>query len=285
MYHTIAYFAAAAAAGASNVDFSFATDAVFTPRGSTPHLVLTVPMKLGRIAVIGASVTRGRFQSPTWQGILTQPDLFQVNRSATVPSNPQWDDWLDGPLVLPQNEEIQIQYSNNLGASTEVETAIIDLLSADWNLNRPPGVFDGIAEYTFAVTPTVQAWSGGQVLTAVTTLRNGVYSVMGAVVQGTNSIGYRIIFPTQKPYAGKFLRPGGLVQNAIGDVLSNQRDAPPMILGEMGRFHTFELPQAEVFGLTASSTTYRVFLWVRYLGTDPSLLYSWAGSGSSQTTL
>ena len=286
MFHTAVYSASAATAGATNFDFSAVTDSVFVPRNS--HLMFTVPMKLGKIMVVGANPIRGRFQVPTWNAV-TEFDILNVNRSATVPSNPQYDDYLAYPPDIPLNEEFQVQVSNNLGAATEQETAILQLMSADWSPIIPRGGAGFLPfvliQATFTVTPTVNAWSGPQTITLVSNLRNGVYSVVGATLQGTNSAAFRFFFPTQRPYAGKFFRPGGPVQNAIGDTLSNQRTPAMVELGEWGRFHSLELPQVEVFGLTASSTTYRLFFWCVYLGTDQNQLYSWAAQGSTQQTM
>lgn len=280
MYHTIVYNDTAAAAGGANVDLTAATDTILQQRNG--HLVLTKPFRVGKVMPVGASIVRGRFQCPTFNGI-GQADIFTANRSATVPSNPQYDDWMATPLPIPLNEEFQIQLTNNLASGTEVESVILQLLSSDWSPQLPVGQLPILVEATCTVTPTADAWSGAQAITLVSNLRNGVYSVQGMVCQGSNSLACRLIFPTQKPYMGSFLRPGGPVQNAIGDVLCNQRSPWMTDLGEMGRFHTLELPSVEFYGLTASSTTYRLFLLCQYLGTDLSLLTSWAASGSMQT--
>lgn len=281
MYHTMVYNDTAAAAGGSNVDFTAAVDSVFTQRGTVGHYTFTIPLKLARVFGVGASLTVGRFQCPTWNAI-GQFSIFNVNRSATVPTNPQFDDYLDYLPSLPLNEEFQVQFSNNLGSSTEVESAVLQVLSGDWSPQLPAGQFRLKATFTFTVTPTANAWSGPQVITLSSNLRNGVYSVCGFQCQGANSLAARIIFPTQKPYLGRLFRPGNIMQAAIGN------QAPQMIgrdwsdLGELGRFHTFELPQIEVFGLTASSTAYTAFVDLIYLGMELTYLTNWAASGSTQ---
>ena len=111
-------------------------------------------------------------------------------------------------------------------------------------------------------------------------LRGGVYSVIGGFVQGTNSAAWRLIFPRNKMYRGRRLRPGGLIQNAIGDVLPNCIHPLAAAWGEKGRFHTFELPTIEVFGTAAASTTYQAFLILKYLGQDRSLLDQYVAQGS-----
>ena len=281
-YHTAVYNAAAAAAGATNVDFTAAVDAILTQRNG--HYTFTIPFRLGKACPVGVSITRGRFVSPTWNAV-GETCIFTANRAATVPSNPQYDDWMPMPPPVPLNEEFQVQLSNNLGAATEVESVILQLLANDWSPQLTPGQLPIIVRATFTQTPTANAWSALQALTLSQGLRNGVYSVIGCVVQGTNALAYRIVFPTQRMYAGKPIRPGGPVQNAVGDVLGMQRHPWVFDMGEMGRFHTFELPQIELFGLTAGAITYQVFLFCTYLGTDIGLLTNWAAGGSPQSTM
>lgn len=282
MYHTAVYNASAAVALAANTDFVAAVDSVFTQRNN--HLTFTVPLKLARTFGVGASLTQGRYQCPTWNAV-GEFDIFNVNRSATVPTNPQFDDYMDMQPPLPLNEEFQVQFTNNLGSSTEVESAVLQILSGDWTPQLPQGQMRIRVQAKFTVTPTALAWSGPQVLSLISNLRNGVYSVVGMQIQGANALAGRVIFPTQKPYMGRFLRPGVPVQAAIGNQLPQQVGKMWTDLGELGRFHTFELPQVEVYGLTASSTTYLVFFDCVYLGTDLSLLTSWAAGGSTQSTM
>lgn len=275
-FATLVYSDSAAPAGATNDDFRAASDPDFAVRNN--HYIFTEDYNLAAIAVVGASVTRGRFQSSTLTAV-GELAIFSANRSATVPSNPfvemlmpsgQW-------LNLPKNEEIQVQVSNNLGAATEQETAVLWVTTDDWTANLPtpaaaPFNITGKIRATFTVTPTVNAWSGGQNIVLSAGLRNGVYAVVGGYCQGANAAAWRIIFPKFKLYNGRKMRPGGLIQNAVGDIPAFNFPYGERIWGEWGRFHTFELPTVEVFGLTASSTTYQLFLDVVYLGTDLSLL-------------
>lgn len=282
MYHTAVYQAAAASAGAANVDFAAAVDSVFTQRNN--HYTFTVPLKLGRAAFIGASLTYARWQCPTWNAI-GEFDVQTVNRSATVPSNPQYEDYLDYQPNLPINEEFQVQATNNLGSSTEVESAVLQILSQDWSRNLPQGQGRLKTLFTSLITPTVSAWSGPQNMTLISNLRNGVYAVCGLVVQGAGILAARLIFPTQRPYMGRFFRPGVVAQRVIGDAIGNQLGADRTDLGILGAFHTFELPQIEVYGLAANAVTYNVFADLVYLGTDLNQLTNWASGGSFQSTI
>lgn len=285
LYHTVVYNAPAAGVNTTNLDFAAAADTEFTARNS--HYTLSEPYNILGASLVGASVLRGRYQVPRWNNF-GELAIFSANRALTATSNPQWDDYRFAPLPLPLEEEIQVQVSNNLGAATEQESAVLNLGTPDWNTNIPPGVapmgltqpLTAILQATFTLTPTINVWSGGQVLAFTQSLLGGVWSVIGGVVQGANAVAWRIIFPRNRLYNGRRLRPGGLVQTAAGDIVNNA--VHPWILGwgELGRFHTFEFPTVEVFGATAASTTYRVFFWLRYLGSDRSLLDQWLIGGS-----
>ncbi len=272
----VAYNAAAAAAGATNTDLSFVTDSEFSSRNS--HLILTEPYQLLAVGATGVSLTRGRLQIPTFNAV-GEFALFNVNRALQPPSNPQLDYYIPYPPMLPLNEEIQVQYSNNLGAATEQENAIVLLGTDDWNQNVPRGKLPICVRATFTVTPTINVWSASQALTLSQSLRGGVYSVVGATVQGTNAAAFRIIFPRYRLYHGRKLRPGFFTQNALGDALGNQPPYGNGFLGEWGRFHTFELPLIEVLGTTAGAITYQVFLWLIFLGEDVSQLNQGLGGG------
>lgn len=270
------YNGAAVGVNASNTDLSAVTDPDFSQRNN--HYIFTEQYQLLGAMMVGANVTRGRFQVPTWNA-LGEVILFNANRSLQPPSNSQWD-WY-GPMgpMIPQKEEFQCQVSNNLGAGTEQENIALLLATNDWSANIPRGLTTGVSvggvfpvRVSFTVTPTINVWSGGQALTFSQSLRGGAYSVVGATVQGTNAAFFRMIFPRYKLYNGRKLRPGGPIQNAVGDFINSQIQPWMIGLGEWGRFHTFEPPTIEVLGTTAGAITYQGFLWLVYLGPDESLL-------------
>jgi hypothetical protein len=263
------YNLSAAAAGASNSDMTAVSDPDFSQRNS--HYIFTENYNLLGISLVGASVTRGRFQVPTWNAI-GEFNIFNANRSLQPPSNCQVDWYGAYPVPIPLNEEFQVQASNNLGMGTEIENAPFIIVTTDWSMNIPRGRMPILVRCSFTVTPTANVWSGGQNITLSQSLRGGVYAVVGATVQGSNAVAFRIIFPRYKLYQGRKLRPGFLTQNAVGDVVNNQMNPWIFAMGEWGRFHTFELPQIEVLGTAANSTTYQAFLWLVYLGEDVSLL-------------
>jgi hypothetical protein len=272
----LGYNVAAAAAGATLTDLTAAVDADFSQRNG--HYIFTEQYRLWGLCSLGASLTAAALKSPTINAIgLFQP--FSANLSLTPPSNTQIDVYEPYMPPLPMMEEVQVQFSNNLGSGTEKENALLYLVTSDWTKNLPQGRMPILAQATFTVTPTANAWSGPNVISFTQSLRGGVYAVVGAELQGGNAAWFRIIFSRYKLYNGRKLRPGGVVQHAYADVITAQRWPWSMNMGEWGRFHTFELPQIEVFGTAASSTTYTATLFMIYLGESDALLQQGLGGG------
>lgn len=263
MHHTAAFNASAAAAGASNVDFTFVTEPVL--RGQNSHLILTAALKLLGVTLVGASVIRGRWQIPKWN-FYGEPTIYSANRGLQPVANPQWDLWGEAGPILPQNQEIQLQVSNNLGAATEQENGILQLAPPNWSraIGEAP-LFSFWTRATAAITPTINAWSGGTALTLAQSLLGGTYGIRRVVVQGTNAAAFRLILARPLNYQGYPLRPGDLIQNAVGDQLSYQVQPWNSPWGRWGYFNTLELPQLEVLGTTAGAITYQVFMLLDYL--------------------
>lgn len=273
-YHTVVYNAPAAGINAANLDMTAATDTELSQRNG--HYVLTERYRLLAAALIGASVTRGRYQVPRWSAI-GEPVIFNANRSLQPPSNPQWDSYVGYPPEIPQNEELQVQVSNNLGAATEQENCVLQLAPDDWSQNLERGDYAFPVRATATITPVLNAWSGGQALAFTQSLRGGTYAILGTVVQGTNAVAWRWIFPRNRLYHGRRMRPGGLIQTAIGDVVSNVFQPWVMGWGTMGYFASNELPSIELFGTTAAAITYNVFIWLAHLSDDINVLNRYVG--------
>jgi hypothetical protein len=271
-YHTIAYNISSDTAAGVNTDATAVTDTEVSVRNS--HFIFTERYRLLSAAFIAAAALRGRFQVPKWNAI-GEFAIFNANRSLQTPSNPQWDLWLTAPPEIPQNEEFQVQLSND-GAGGAIENCVLNIAPDDWNQNIPKGELTLCIRASATITPTINAWSGPNAITLSQSLRGGVYAVVGTVVQGTDAVAWRWIFPRNKMYHGRRLRPGGLVQTARGDTLSNQVDPWVFGWGVKGVFHTFELPQIELLGTVAAAITYQIFIWVVRLGEDVSILNQYA---------
>lgn len=269
MYGTLVYSDSAAAAGATNDDQSAAVDPDFTRRNS--HYIFTMPLSLLSVSLIGASVKFGRWQAPTWNG-RGEFDIYAANRSLNPPSNPLWDYYFPAVQAIPQNQEIQLQVSNNLSTGTEQETSVVNIGTQDWSQNLPTGLYDIMLHATVTLTPTVNAWNMNNAISFSTNPLGGVYALLGSVVVGGNAVAYRWVFPRTRLYYGVRMRPGGIVSNTYGNVPNLQLGQIFTQWGVQGFFHTFELPQLDIFGTAASSTTYDCFMYCRFLGMDLSLL-------------
>jgi hypothetical protein len=276
MGHALLAYTGNAGIGATNFDLTALTDPDFTQRNG--HYTFTEPYQLMATAIIGANLTRGRFQVPHWNAI-GEYNIYPVNRSTiVVQSNPNMDFYYDAPPPIPLNEEFQIQTSNN-NAGTEQDFGLIWIATSDWSQNLPRGVQLINVRATVAVTGILNAWSGPAGITLSQSLRGGVYAVVGAVCQITVGIAFRIVFPRYRLYNGRKLRPGNLCMQNIGDTPQDIPWDQQYWLGEWGRFHTFELPQVEFLANVAGAQTLELRMWCIYLGEDLSLLNQGLGGG------
>jgi hypothetical protein len=268
MYGTIVYNNSAAAAGTENA-LSAAVDPDVTQQNS--HYIFTGQYQLLAAAMVGASVEYGRYDVAEWNG-RGRPNIFSANRGLTLPSNPQWDLYRGQNLILPQNQEILIHTTNNLASGTEPESVVLQIGTPDWSYNQPPGMYDMLIHATATITPTANAWLESQAITFDANPLGGVYVVLGAQLVGANALAWRFNFPRTRMYGGRRLRPGGLVLSSFGNNPSSQMGDPFNHWGVMGGYHTFEPPTIGVFGTSATSTTYHLFMKCRFLGQNISLL-------------
>jgi hypothetical protein len=222
-------------------------------------------------AAVGLSVTGGRFQVPKWNSV-GEFRIFNANHGVTPPANPQWDNYVPFPPELPQNEEFQVQLSNTLATGTEIENVVVNIAPDDWALGVERGEMNLCVRGNSTINVIANAWSGAAPLLLAQSLRGGVYVVTGCTIQGGGIVAYRLIFPRNKLYHGRRLRPGGLAQFSIGDALTNNVQPWLYNWGIMGAFHTFELPSIEVFGTATVSSTYPVHLWLTRIGEPLELL-------------
>lgn len=276
-FHVLDYNNAAAGINDVNVDMTASTDGEFTQDGSG-HYRFTEDYMLFGAVMFGASVLRARFQMPHWNA-LGEFEVFAANRSLAPPANPLVDWYIDRPIPIPQMESLQVQDSNNLGASTEIENVVLFIRAADGFWPIPGAGYPMKTRATVTFTPLLNAWSGGQAITFTAALRGGVYAVVGAVLQGGNCCAFRILFPRYRLTNNRKFRPGGIPQNAAGNNTERLSQIKPGAFGEWGRFATWEPPLLEVFGTAASSTAFVLYLDLIYLGDSPALLNAGSAGG------
>lgn len=265
MFHFLAYHKATGAAS-TDQQMIAVTDAEFTIRNS--NFIFTEPYKLLAAGAQGATITRANFFMPSWNAY-SLFNIWPLILSADMAANPNMMELFDRPLDIPMNEEMQI--NNTDGASENVD-AYVCVGTPDWNSNIPPGRIIGPVRMTSTVTGVIGSWVTGNALTAQQNLQNGVYAVVGAQCQGDDGLAFRLNFPKVRRGSPRKMRPGWLMQQAIGDRPTPREQWNPYFLGEWGRFHTFELPTIELYAVAADSVPMVLYLWLVFLGTDVGLL-------------
>lgn len=266
MFHIAAY-TINAGVNDSNVDTSAVTDSVFTTRNS--HIIFSEQYQLLAAFWSGVSALRLRLNMPTLNAI-TRHQVYPINLSATIPSPVNVQDLRANPIQLPMNEEMAWEESGNLGAGNERENGFFWLQPLGHTFNWPPFLFEIWSRFTFTITVSANAWSGLNVLTASDGLKGGWYAVVGAECVGSSDLAFRLFFP-RSPYNAtgngiRQYRPGGICQNAFSSVPWAAQDGAIGGLGTWGYFHSFELPQAEIFALAAGATSLELRLRLLYLG-------------------
>lgn len=268
MYGTVINNVAAAAFGVENA-LTAANDPDITQQNG--NYIFTGPYNLLADAAVGASVTYGRYSVAQWNG-WGRPNIDAVMRGLNPTSPGLWNRYGAMAMQLPQNQQISVFLTNNLGASTEIENVLWQIATPDWSMNLPAGQYDFIGHATATITPTLNAWNENNAVAFDQLPLGGVYAVIGGVCIGNNAVAWRLNFPRTRMYLGRKLRPGGLMLNTFGNTPDVFAPDFHSHWGVMGAFHTFELPTLGVFGTAASSTVFHLFLKLRFLGMDVSLL-------------
>lgn len=264
MYHHFSAYVSSLGS-VTNTALAAVPDDVIQRRNS--NLIMSEKFNVLASLVLGTTTTRARYGNIalSFRG---SNHLWPVNRTATIESIPGVQDRRDSPLALPLNEEITIEATTDAVGPAQSAT-LLWLAKPQWSPRLPIGLETLVTRATAVVTAATETtWTGLAPLVFERDLFNGVYAVTGCRVVAASALGFRLFFPSQQPVEGRQLRPGGLVDNAVGAV----GWGPQMYgLGEWGRFHTFEPPSIQVCG-DAAGGTYEVRLALTYLGSDERLL-------------
>lgn len=263
MFHLSSY--AESLGSVTNSDVDAVADGVLQTRNS--HLLFSEPFNLIMAYANGSTLDRMRFGNISL-ALKGQNHIWPVEQQDTNQRYPAVMDLRDYPMELPVNEEITIEATTN-AVGPIVTRAHLWLAKPEWSRTLPPGLMILNTRATAVVAAATETtWTALAALAFERDLANGVYAVVGANVVAANAVGFRLFFPSSQPVEGRQLRPGGLVQNAIGTApLAIQR----LGLGEWGRFSSFEPPSIQVSG-DAAGGTYEVRLDLVFLGTSRSLL-------------
>lgn len=273
---TVLPYLLATGGSVTDTDMTAVADTEFTRRNN--HFIFTEQYKLGAAVGMGANATRFNVSSPIWNAIGKFNIWPVMISSANILSPPRISWFYPNMPMLPVNEEVQVLATDT---ASENAMAFIFPFTPGHGRNLPANQLLIPVRATASVTQVANGWSAPVVLTMEQSLRGGVYSLVGAECVAAASALFRLIFPRSRFYNGRKLRPGWLCQQAIGDLPEARMHIDPFYLGEWGRFHTFELPQVELYGAAATATiTAELRLWLAYLGQDMmSNLDGWVGQG------
>lgn len=197
--------------------------------------------KIGAAAIVGTGAIRGQLQSAS---LRTQPfiDLVPVNRGTVFESPVRFTDFMQAPLQVRSNEELDLFAS--ISASGSTCTGLVFFVDGPV---RPASSTNAITVHATATTTlTAGAWSAAS-FSLDTSLDPGTYSIIGMRCYSATGIAARLI-----PNSGsQTYRPGvPMVQAYDGYDFRYAR------YGAMGQFITFAttaLPQVEIFANSADT--------------------------------
>ncbi len=270
MYQILANYASLAAS-ANNASIAALTDPNFSTRNS--HWIFTEDYYMMGVAGFGATLSTLQIYDATYNAINT-PQVYPVNLSLNAPSNPQVMDLQSWPIMIPKNEEIDFQGSNS-DSGAVADSMSIMWISPQSRVSPLPAPQSGIgsygrvkAKFTVTCATTKGAWTADQTITITNLIKGGTYCLAGAYLVCTAATAYRVNFVRAPLYQGRKLQPGGLCEEAYGNV---PLDKGLDWMGPMGYFDTFEYPLIALLGnTTAGSATYTGFLDLIYMG--PNML-------------
>jgi len=193
-----------------------------------------------------------RFTSPSMLEFGFEEYVSSIGTGLTFGNPPQITDKRSNPISLTEQEAIQNEVYNNPG-SAAYSYAFMNL--SDAPVSQMVGGPIRTVRCTAAAGLTAGQWASSA-LTFPVSLRAGQYQCVGARVNSTNGVVFRLLFQ------GSPWRPGGIVVNdeaEIGNDIQRQGQ-----MGLWGEFDSRTTPQIEVLGVTDSAQV--VYLDLVYLG-------------------
>lgn len=279
MFHLLTYTNTPAGA-VTLANMGMVADGSSISQGNTGYR-LYQPFKLLAAFFHAALGTQAEIRSSTLDG-LARWNIWPLNLSLNIPSNPQIDDYRAFAPILPQYEDINLAYSDTAVGGEQAD-AFMWLGTPGWSpsLDGLPSLYTGNDPYIgrrFTVNSTTtlnkgaKSWGADVALTFEQLPRSGAYAVIGGECVAAACGAWRINFPSMPMYKGKKLFPGDIVQQAVGDVPKRQGRN---WLGIWGVFHTLELPFASLFGQAAGTVAVNLNLDLVYLGgsQDPTMVW------------
>ena len=196
--------------------------------------------------------SRMRFTSPSMLEFGFEEYISSIATGLTFGNPPQITDKRLNPIGLTEQEAIQNELYNNPG-SAAYSYAFMNL--SDGPVSPLVGAPTRTVRCTAASALSAGQWASSA-LTFPVSLRAGNYQCVGARVNSTNGVVFRLLFQ------GSPWRPGGIVVNdeaEIGNDIQRQGQ-----MGVWGEFDSRTTPQIEILGVTDSAQV--VYLDLIYLG-------------------
>ena len=193
-----------------------------------------------------------RFTSPSMLEFGFEEYVSSIGSGLTFGNPPQITDKRSNPISLTEQEAVQNEVYNNPG-SAAFSYAFMNL--SDAPVSPMVGGPIRTVRCTAAAGLSAGVWASSA-LTFPVSLRAGQYQCVGARVNSTNGVVFRLLFQ------GSPWRPGGIVVNdeaEIGNDIQRQGQ-----MGLWGEFDSRTTPQIEVLGVTDSAQV--VYLDLVYLG-------------------
>lgn len=223
--------------GVSNVDMPLVNDGILTKQNN--HAILPQSGNLLLAVLMSADANRGLLNTPSVRYV-GLPSLVPPIVSATVTGNPSVVDFTDGPLSIPQADEIAVQGTqDNAGAQT-----MDCLVLFGFGRREIPSGPKYRVRGTGTITAVVRTWTNGAIVMD-TVLPAGIYAIAGLQVVGAGLFGARLIFP------GCSYRPGCLAQQSAG--LTPSKLFTNGTLGTYGEFDSVNTPNLEIYAVSANS--------------------------------
>lgn len=215
------------------------------------HIFPSESLKLFQAYFSGVTVLRARLATPKFRQY-GYSYIEPVNAALLPPNLPPLADYWDDPFTLEKEEELAIQATDSAVGPNNAYGLV-------WlgKGTTPAPLGD---TYTIRGVPT-----GTAVASAWTTLTTafdinlpqGVYAVVGARMESTNGIAFRLIFENQ------FYRPGWIMSASSG--LNAYYRELRRRTGVWGYFRTNSLPRIQVL-CNAADTTFVMYLDVIRVG-------------------
>jgi hypothetical protein len=241
--HSLLAYTASVTNGVSNFDVPGVTDGWASLQNN--HFLTPKDSRLIAAAGVGATISRMRVVSPTLRAIIL-PHVQPLNVGAAIVSVSPIARYWPGGFKVASVDELAVEITQGAGVA-EREFGFLWL--GDGNMNIPQGDVYTLRA-TAAVVTVANTWAQGT-LTFEAGLPKGLYSLVGAMVFGTNLLAARFVFPD----GGR--RPGclGAATNAI---IPNEFFRMGR-MGEWGQFVHTAAPLLECIS-AGVTTTQEVFM-------------------------